>query len=190
MCVRVCVCVCARVCVCVWCVCVCVRACVRACVCVCVCARARARVYVCVCVCVFYARSFISFLTVTAHNNHDSRVNLRCVLHFVVKFVSLFSIVPSLCRLSDAMMLTSRSKYFQIGIQYPNILTPIIIIIIAFKGAIRDFFYNLLTAPRTVSNMYTQVSRAQSCANHVQHIERLSRATCSVPLGTKGQLSD
>ena len=39
------------------------------------------------------------------------------------------------------------------------------------------FFYNLLTAPRTVSNMYAQVARAQPCANHVQHIERLSRAS-------------
>ena len=54
----------------------------------------------------------------------------------------------------------------------------IIIITIAFKGAIPDFFYNLFTAPRTVSNTYAQVSRAQSCANHVQDIEPLSRATC------------
>ena len=38
------------------------------------------------------------------------------------------------------------------------------------------FFYNLLTAPQVVSNTYAQVARAQSCANHVQHIERLSRA--------------
>ena len=30
---------------------------------------------------------------------------------------------------------------------------------------------------------------AQSCANHVQHIERLSRATCCVPRGPKGQFS-
>ena len=57
------------------------------------------------------------------------------------------------------------------------IIIIIIIIIIAFKGAIRDF-YHLLTAPRTVSNTHAQVARAQSCANHVQHIERLSRATC------------
>ena len=56
--------------------------------------------------------------------------------------------------------------------------------IIALKGANRDF-YNLLTAPRTVSNTYAQVARAQSCANHVQHIERVSRATCSVPLGRR-----
>ena len=42
------------------------------------------------------------------------------------------------------------------------------------------FFYNLLTAPRIVSNMHAQVAQAQSCANHVQHIERLSRATCSM----------
>ena len=39
-----------------------------------------------------------------------------------------------------------------------------------------SFFYNLLTAPRTVST-YSQVAQAQSCANHVQHSERLSRAS-------------
>ena len=50
-------------------------------------------------------------------------------------------------------------------------------------------FYNLLTAPQTVSNMYAQAAQAQSCANHMQHIERLSRATCSVPFDIKGQLS-
>ena len=62
-----------------------------------------------------------------------------------------------------------------------------IIIMIAFKGAIRDFFFffffflnNLLTEPRTVSNTYAQVARMQSCANHVQHIERLSRTSCHV----------
>ena len=54
------------------------------------------------------------------------------------------------------------------------------IMIIALKGAVRDF-YSLLTAPRTVSNTYAQEARAQSSANHVQHIERLSRATCRVP---------
>ena len=40
------------------------------------------------------------------------------------------------------------------------------------------FYYNLLTAQRNVSNTYAQVAQAQSCANHVQHIKRLSRATC------------
>ena len=40
------------------------------------------------------------------------------------------------------------------------------------------FFYNFPTEPRTVSNTYAQVARVQSCANHVQHTERLSRATC------------
>ena len=38
------------------------------------------------------------------------------------------------------------------------------------------FFYNL-TAPRTVSNTYAQVARVQPCANHVQHIKHLSRAS-------------
>ena len=43
-------------------------------------------------------------------------------------------------------------------------------IIIALKVAIRDFFYNLLTVRRTVSNTHAQVARALSCANHVQHV--------------------
>ena len=41
-----------------------------------------------------------------------------------------------------------------------------------------ETFYNLLTVPRTVSNTYAQVARAQSRANHTEIIERLSRATC------------
>ena len=68
------------------------------------------------------------------------------------------------------------------------IIIIIIIIIIALKGEIEDF-YNLLTVPWTVSNTYSQVARAQSCANHVQHIEHSSHVTCHVPHGTKGQLS-
>ena len=68
------------------------------------------------------------------------------------------------------------------------IIIIIMIIIIALKGAIRDF-YNLLTALRTVSNTYAQVAQVQSCANHVENIERLSCATCCVPLGRKVQLS-
>ena len=50
-------------------------------------------------------------------------------------------------------------------------MTMTMMMIIALKGAIRDF-YNLLTALGTVSNTYAQVARAQSRANHVQHIER------------------
>ena len=52
------------------------------------------------------------------------------------------------------------------------------------NNANRCFFYNLLTAPRTVSNKDAQVARAQSRANHVQHVGHLSR----VPRGTKEQL--
>ena len=36
---------------------------------------------------------------------------------------------------------------------------------------------------------HAQVAWAQSSANHVQHTKCLSRVTCSVPRGTKGQLS-
>ena len=37
-----------------------------------------------------------------------------------------------------------------------------------------EIFYNFLTARWTVSNMYAQVAKAQSCANHLQYIECLS----------------
>ena len=43
-----------------------------------------------------------------------------------------------------------------------------------------EIFYNLLTALPTVSNTYAQVAWAQSCVNHMQHIEHLSHATCRV----------
>ena len=36
-----------------------------------------------------------------------------------------------------------------------------------------NVLYNLLTAPWTVSNTYSQVAMPQSCANHVQHIGAL-----------------
>ena len=39
-----------------------------------------------------------------------------------------------------------------------------------------EIFYNLLTAPRTVYNMYAQVARAQSRATH----RALIRATCPI----------
>ena len=35
------------------------------------------------------------------------------------------------------------------------------------KGAIQDFFHNLLTAPQTASNTYDLVAQVQSCASHV-----------------------
>ena len=68
------------------------------------------------------------------------------------------------------------------------IITIIIIMIIALKGAIWDF-YNPLTMPWTVSNMYAQVAHAQQCVNHMQHIRCSSHATHRVPRDTKGQLS-
>ena len=72
---------------------------------------------------------------------------------------------------------TKSERYLHDMVSRSIIIIIIIIIIIAFKCAIRNFLHNLLTAPRTVSNMYAQVAWAQSCADHVQHIERLSRAS-------------
>ena len=46
-----------------------------------------------------------------------------------------------------------------------------IMMMIALKGANRDFYY-LLTALRTVSKTSAQAAMAQSRANHVQHIGR------------------
>ena len=40
----------------------------------------------------------------------------------------------------------------------------------------QDFLQSPHSA-QTVSNTYTLVAQAQSCVNHVQHIERLSCAT-------------
>ena len=58
------------------------------------------------------------------------------------------------------------------------IIIIIIIIIIAFRGAIRDF-YNLLTAPRTVSNTYAQVAQVcKSRATHLVFITCKCHATC------------
>ena len=60
--------------------------------------------------------------------------------------------------------------------------------IITLKGPIRDF----LQSPQCAANCLQyvlSVTRAKSRANRVQQINRLSRATCSVPLGTKRHLS-
>ena len=67
-----------------------------------------------------------------------------------------------------------------------------ITIVIASKGAIRDFFFfnNLLTAPRTVSNTYAQGVRAQSCTNHVQHMaaHHVQHVVCHVVGGDRSAI--
>ena len=97
------------------------------------------------------------------------------LFHFTLMTCSTISVIFALCVILELWAIFA-------------CINVIIIIIIVLKGTIQDF-YNLLTAPRTVCNTYDQVARAQSCANHVQHVKRLYRATCSVPLGTKKQLS-
>ena len=64
------------------------------------------------------------------------------------------------------------------------ILITATIIMITLSGAIR-YFYNLLTALRTVSNEHAQLAKSPLCVNDVQHFRRVSRATCRVPHGTK-----
>ena len=62
------------------------------------------------------------------------------------------------------------------------IMTTVII-----KAQFENIF-NFLIAPRTVSDTYAPVAPAQSCADHVQHIDTCN-TPCYVPRGTKGQLS-
>ena len=50
------------------------------------------------------------------------------------------------------------------------IIITIIIIITVLKGVIPGL-YDLLAAPRTVSNSFAQVAQARSCENHVPHIQ-------------------
>ena len=50
------------------------------------------------------------------------------------------------------------------------VMLMMMMMIMALKGAIRDF-YDLLTAPRAVSNTQAQVARTPLFANHVQHID-------------------
>ena len=69
--------------------------------------------------------------------------------------------------------------------------------------ALFEIFYNLLTAPRTVSNTHAQVARAQSCTDHVQHVQHvvchssnititrgLTVTTCPVAKRSHTQISD
>ena len=58
------------------------------------------------------------------------------------------------------------------------ILIMMIIIIIALKGAVCHFD-SVLTALQTVSNIYAQVSKVQSCANTVQHQMRIMYKYCA-----------
>ena len=71
------------------------------------------------------------------------------------------------------------------------LLLLLLLPLLAFKGAIRDFFYNLLTVTRTVSNTYAQV--ALGAIVYKSRATHRALITCNmsfyVPLGTKGQLS-
>ena len=91
------------------------------------------------------------------------------------------------CPTNKAVGSASQTAIHCYGWQHSQLNISLSMIIIALKGAIRDF-YNLPTAPQTVSSMYAQVAQAQLCANHAQHIEFLSRATSRVPCSMKGQL--
>ena len=63
----------------------------------------------------------------------------------------------------------------------------IMIIIIALKGATSE----LLQSPHCTANYFQHVHSSgpgASFANHIHHIEHLSRASCSVAISTKGQV--
>ena len=72
--------------------------------------------------------------------------------------------------------------------QYHHHHMMMMMMMMTLKVAIRDYFC-LLTAPRIVSNIYSQVVGAQSCANHVEYVGRVSHATCRVSRVKDRQLS-
>ena len=86
--------------------------------------------------------------------------------------------------------MASRTAAFEAGILPPArwSLQVVVTITIALKSTVQNFC-GLLTVPWSVSNMYAQVAKVQLCANHAQHIECLSPASCHMPPGTKGKLS-
>ena len=49
------------------------------------------------------------------------------------------------------------------------------------------FLYNLLAAPRTISNTYAQVARAHSCANHVLYESLICTLTSGIMKRAKGR---
>ena len=85
----------------------------------------------------------------------QSHTCLLCQMIFLYCFFLLFSILKQRA--------VSEMKFFSREIQYLNNCETRKILGIGLQ---------------TVSNTYAQVARTQSCANHMQHIERLSCGTC------------
>ena len=67
----------------------------------------------------------------------------------------------------------------------------VVVAAVAWTGAVVLFFNNkkkVLTAPRNIFNTHADTAKAQSRANHVHHIRRLSRATCA-PRGARDSVA-
>ena len=97
--------------------------------------------------------------------------------------------INRLTRVAELEVGWPRDSVQTVAAVYVMWLTIIIIIIVS--KALFEIFYNLLTAPRPVSNTYAQVARAQSCAKSCATHRALimCNMSCYVPLGTKGQLN-
>ena len=125
-------------------------------------------------------------------------------VHLCHQSCSFFIIIRMMMMMMMMMMMIS-SYYHHLHHYYGIIITitaaaattttrRTVTIIIQLQGAIRDFFFFFffLQSRQSSENCLQHLHSsgpARSCANHVQHVERLSRGTCRVPLGTKGQLS-
>ena len=71
------------------------------------------------------------------------------------------------------------------------IIIMLMVMVIIIRRRIHRCKSRFITYPHCAANCLQHVRsvvRAQSCANHVQHIKLLSRATCPVQLGIKAQL--
>ena len=100
---------------------------------------------------------------------------MMMIIMIIIIIIIIIIIMMMMMTMMMMMMMIMMMMIIIIIITTTTATTTTIIIVFKF-----EIFYNLLTAPRTVSNTYAQVARAQSCANHVQHIQRLSCATCRV----------
>ena len=119
-------------------------------------------------VCSIVAASLVAVEIIVGETISAAKVAFVCSL-WSVRVVALLSACPSSCFCIHQLLFLCLEVLVQGASPHHAVGCKVIMIIIinALKGAIQDF-YNLLTAPRTVSNTYTQMASAQSCAN-IQH---------------------
>ena len=109
----------------------------------------------------------------------DNKIIIIVIIVIVVVIIRVIIITTTIVMVMVIVVVVIMMIVIIIIMVMIIIIIVIIITIMALKGTVRDF----VQSPHCAANClrHALVSRAQSCANHVQHIERFSRATCRVP---------